>query len=80
MLPLIKINLTDCCQITEDLREPGKQNIAVRTYAFNFDEFLEGLKENNENVDVHLSKIILQGLMQKPLKVKSYFLFSSLKF
>jgi len=76
LLPLIKINLTECCQITEDIVILGKHNIAVQTYAFNFDEFLEGLKKNNENADVHLSKTILQGLMQKPLKSKILFFFS----
>lgn len=76
MLPVIKISTKDIFVAVEDFMEPGKINISVQTFAYDFTEFKKGLESKNENADRLMSKTILVGMMQKQFKSKIMFFYS----
>jgi hypothetical protein len=76
-LPLIDLNLKELCHHSSDFLS-GRKGIVGYTYAYDFARLSEAAVEKGENLDGYLSKAILRGMSDHPVKGKLLFFYAPL--
>lgn len=76
-LPLINLNLKEICHHSSNFLS-GQAGIIGYTYAYDFAGLSKAAIEKGENLDGYLSKAILRGMSDHPVKSKLLFFYAPL--
>ncbi len=76
MLPVMELGLWADCKVRKDVFGSGENNVLAYTYAYDFEKIRDAVLRAGENLDTFLSRRILAGMSQNPVKENLLFFYA----